>query len=91
MLKHTSLIVTGALVLGMGISTASFAEVSPLNSQSYMWFGSTISTSSDIDKTAPDPRTGKRPGILDWEGMDADVSRHPDKSGHDPENCGIYQ
>lgn len=27
MLKHTSLIVAGALVLGMGISTASFAEM----------------------------------------------------------------
>ena len=72
MLKHTSLIVAGALVLGMGISTA-------------------INTSSDTDKIAPDPKTGKRPGILDWEGMGADVSRHPDKPGHDPKNCGICQ
>ena len=81
MLKHTSLIVAGALVLGMGISTASFAEMPSLDSQSYTWPGSTINTSSDTDKIAPDPKTGKRPGILDWEGMGADVSRHPDKPG----------
>ena len=68
MLKHTSLIVAGALVLGMGISTASFAEMPSLDSQSYTWPGSTINTSSDTDKIAPDPKTGKRPGILDWEG-----------------------
>ena len=67
MLKHTSLIVAGALVLGMGISTASFAEMPSLDSQSYTWPGSTINTSSDTDKIAPDPKTGKRPGILDWE------------------------
>ena len=79
MLKHTSLIVAGALVLGMGISTASFAEMPSLDSQSYTWPGSTINTSSDTDK------------ILDWEGMGADVSRHPDKPGHDPRNCGICQ
>lgn len=66
MLKHTSLIVAGALVLGMGISTVSFAEMPSLDSQSYT-----------------------RPGILDWEGMGADVSKHPDKPGHDPMNCGI--
>lgn len=60
-----------------------------LDSQSYTWPGSTINTSSDTDKIAPDPKTGKRPGILDWEGMGADVSRHPDKPGHDPKNCGI--
>ena len=64
MLKHTSLIVAGALVLGMGISTASFAEMPSLDSQSYTWPGSTINTSSDTDKIAPDPKTGKRPGIL---------------------------
>ena len=69
MLKHTSLIVAGALVLGMGISTASFAEMPSLDSQSYTWPGSTINTSSDTDKIAPDPKTGKRPGILDWEGI----------------------
>ena len=63
MLKHTSLIVAGALVLGMGISTASFAEMPSLDSQSYTWPGSTINTSSDTDKIAPDPKTGKRPGI----------------------------
>ena len=85
------LIVAGALVLGMGISTASFAEMPSLDSQSYTWPGSTINTSSDTDKIAPDPKTGKRPGILDWEGMGADVSRHPDKPGHDPRNCGICQ
>ena len=85
MLKHTSLIVAGALVLGMGISTASFAEMPSLDSQSYTWPGSTINTSSDTDKLAPDPKTGKRPGILDWEGMGADVSRrHPDKPGQIP-------
>lgn len=50
MLKHTSLIVAGALVLGMGISTASFAEMPSLDSQSYTWPGSTINTSSDTDK-----------------------------------------
>ena len=55
MLKHTSLIVAGALVLGMGISTASFAEMPSLDSQSYTWPGSTINTSSDTDKIAPDP------------------------------------
>ena len=91
MLKHTSLIVAGALVLGMGISTASFAEMPSLDSQSYTWPGSAINTSSDTDKIAPDPKTGKRPGILDWEGMGADVSRHPDKPGHYPKNCGICQ
>ena len=77
MLKHTSLIVAGALVLGMGISTASFAEMPSLDSQSYTWPGSAINTSSDTDKIAPDPKTGKRPGILDWEGMGADVSSIP--------------
>ena len=51
MLKHTSLIVAGALVLGMGISTASFAEMPSLDSQSYTWPGSTINTSSDTDPT----------------------------------------
>ena len=76
MLKHTSLIVAGALVLGMGISTASFAEMPSLDSQSYTWPGSTINTSSDTDKIAPDPKTGKRPGILDWEGMGAQELRH---------------
>ena len=64
MLKHTSLIVAGALVLGMGISTASFAEMPSLDSQSYTWPGSTINTSSDTDKIAPDPKTGKRPASL---------------------------
>lgn len=89
MSKHTSLIVAGALVLGMGISTVSFAEMPSLDSQSYTRPGSIINTSSDTDKLAPDPQTGKRPGILDWEGMGADVSKHPDKPGHDPMNCGI--
>ena len=88
MLKHTSLIVAGALVLGMGISTVSFAEMPSLDSQSYTRPGSIINTSSDTDKLAPDPRTGKRPGILDWEGMGAAVSKAPDIPGHDPMNCG---
>ena len=89
MLKHTSLIVAGALVLGMGISTVSFAEMPSLDSQSYTRPGSIIKAGSDTDNRAPDPQTGIRPGILDWEGMGADVPKHPDKPGHDPMNCGI--
>ena len=62
MLKHTSLIVAGALVLGMGISTASFAEMPSLDSQSYTWPGSTINTSNTqaIIKPRPMPLTGKK-------------------------------
>ena len=89
MLKHTSLIAAGALVLGMGLSTVSFAEMPSLDTQSYTRPGSLINTSSDTDRLAPDPQTDERPGVLDWAGMGPDVSRHPDKPGHDPMNCGI--
>ncbi len=89
MLKHTSLIAAGTLVLGIGLSTVSFAEMPSLDTQSYTRPGSLINTTSETDKIAPDPQTGKRPGILDWEGMGLDVSLHPDKPGHDPMNCGI--
>ena len=92
MLKHTSLIVAGALVLGMGISTASFAEMPSLDSQSYTWPGSTINTSSDTRNwTDRSWRQWQFTSEIDWEGMGADVSRHPDKPGHDPKNCGICQ
>ena len=50
MLKHTSLIVAGALVLGMGISTVSFAEMPSLDSQSYTRPGSIRSEERRVGK-----------------------------------------
>ncbi len=92
MLKNKGLIMAGALVLGMGLSSVSnAAEPLAQDNRPYTWEGSTVNTSSDTDAIAPDPKTGKRPGVLDWAGMGKDVSRHPDKPGHDPDNCGICQ
>lgn len=50
--------------------------------------GSTIYTTLD-DKYPVDPVTGKRPGILDWDGMGRDTSQHPDGPLHDSKTCGI--
>lgn len=33
--------------------------------------------------------TSIRPGIIDWEGMGRDISRHPEGAYHDPAMCGI--
>lgn len=82
-----------AAVLGMSLVGSAYAaseqKKPSLDSQSYTWAGSPINTMSDTDRLPVDPKTGKRPGILDWEGAGLDVSRHPDKPGHDSLKCGI--
>ena len=89
MLKHTSLIVAGASSSEWEFPPFPSLKCPPWTANPTTRPGSIINTSSDTDKLAPDPQTWKRPGILDWEGMGADVSKHPDKPGHDPMNCGI--
>ena len=52
--------------------------------------GIELGTTHDLDAKYPvNPETGKRPGIIDWEGMGRDISRHPDGAHHDPAMCGI--
>ncbi len=65
MLKHTSFDRRRALVLGMGISTASFAEMPSLDSQSYTWPGSTINTPAAIPtRSRPIRRPASGPASL---------------------------
>lgn len=53
------------------------------------------SDGSSLGSTGPDsrypvnPETGKRDGVLDWNGTGRDVSRHPDGPRHDFATCGI--
>ncbi len=52
--------------------------------------GINLGTTRDLDAKYPvNPETGKRPGIIDWEGMGRDASQHPDGPRHDFATCGI--
>lgn len=69
------------------LSTPSFADQSSALITSTP--GSFIGT-TDTDARYPvDPQTGKRPGIIDWNGTGQDLSQHPHDARHDSKRCGI--
>jgi hypothetical protein len=86
MLKMSCMILAGAMVLSLSAGAA-FADNTGklMNSSSGVSLGST----GDMGKYPIDPQTGKRPGVIDWEGAGKDISQHPDGPHHDFQTCGI--
>ena len=86
MMKMTSMVAAGVLVLGLFAGPACADETGGLMAGAP---GVSLGTTGDTKAYPVDPRTGKRPGVIDWEGAGKDVSRHPDGPRHDPQTCGI--
>ncbi len=86
MLKKSCMILAGVMVLSLSAGAA-FADNTGklMNSASGISLGST----GDTGKYPIDPQTGKRPGVIDWEGAGKDISQHPDGPHHDFQTCGI--
>lgn len=52
--------------------------------------GIDLGATHGLDAKYPvNPETGMRLGLIDWEGMGRDISRHPDGAYHDPAMCGM--
>lgn len=84
-----SILFTAAMTLCsiVTFSAPSFAD----NSDALMASSNGIHMgTTDMDARYPvDPRTGKRPGIIDWNGTGRDISEHSHGERHDAKLCGI--
>lgn len=79
---------TAVLCLGaFGFSGPSLADESDevMASSEGVLLGTT-----DMDARYPmDLDSGRRQGVIDWNGTGRDISRHSQEAGHDPKLCGI--
>lgn len=71
----------------MAFSVPSYADLSGALMASSD--GSNLGSTGTDSRYPANPETGKRDGVLDWNGTGRDVSRHPDGPRHDFATCGI--
>ncbi len=71
----------------MAFSVPSYADLSGALMASSD--GSNLGSTGTGSRYPANPETGKRDGVLDWNGTGRDVSRHPDGPRHDFATCGI--
>ena len=86
---YKSFLFAAALSLGavMAFAAPSYADLSGALMASSD--GSSLGTTGNDGKYPVNPETGKRNGVLDWNGTGRDTSQHPDGPRHDPATCGI--
>lgn len=88
MYKSLFAVIALSLCSLVSFSAPSFADQSDILMASND--GVNLGSTKDLDSKYPvNPETGKRAGILDWEGMGLNISQHPDGLHHDPTACGI--
>lgn len=71
----------------MALSAPAFADQSDKLMAAAL--GSFVGT-TDMDAKYPvDSQTGKRRGVIDWNGTGRDISQHPHGERHNAKHCGI--
>lgn len=87
-MMQRTILFTAALCLGaFGFSGPSLANESDrlMESSEGIFLGTT-----DMDARYPvELESGRRQGVIDWNGTGRDISRHSQGKGHDPKLCGI--